>query len=885
MRNTLIFYAAIFTAVFSLFSISAGRVSAQVKIDGYVRSAENNAAVADVNVILQTKNGKSTLAYADTDANGRFSLQYNGHLDSLRIAVTGMNIKTSHRLIPAKSFSNLIIKVPFSSLKIKEVVVKARPIRRRGDTLTYIVSSYMDSIDRTVADVLKKMPGISVNDNSGKVSYNGKDVDYFYIEGLDMLGQGYGLATKNVRAKDIAAVDVMEFHQPVKSLRNKVLSDALAMNLRLKEKSKGTFSDIIEMGAGYKPAMWRGKAVAQLYGKKFQTMDMYACNNTGDNLSGEMSEGGAAMQEYTGMVTPSFPPLSTNRFLKNNIHYVTLNALKKINDSLIVKANVSYAHDIRNSNSTSTTTYYFQDQEPLVIAEKIAAHTVVNSAYAKASVVSNGSAHYLGNALSYSSRWENGRGIANDVSQKYSVTPNASISDFFTYIKPVGNNSLNATLRSSFSSLRSDLIVSPCIYPQIFSYPDSPAFDARQSMRTNDFSASASASYYFGSLRWKTGGVLSADFSSENLKSYLNPLENGDPVATADSLNNNMFWRDLKISIGPVFKYIIAESFSLSVSPKVVFRHISYGERHKDDDNTTLNKYSFSPSANLAYVISDNLRMNASYLYTEGYGSLYNVFGGYIMSTYRYFYANSGLLPKNRRHSCVLDFSYGNALVAMFGGLTASYWHNNSNVMYGTDFYGYLSKTISLELQNSSYGYNVNANLSKTISAINTTLKLDGSYSKSWGNSLRNNALLKIQYSGFSSSFMTSSNIGRHVRFDYQINYSLFKSKIEHSENKLNNIRTLRQSAVLNFVFAKRLVLKLKGDHYYNNSITSGDKNMFFADASISYKTRKIEYILEGNNLLYTKAYNSRSYKDITEYAYAYDLRPLSVMFTVRFSL
>ena len=60
---------------------------------------------------------------------------------------------------------------------------------------------------------------------------------------------------------------------------------------------------------------------------------------------------------------------------------------------------------------------------------------------------------------------------------------------------------------------------------------------------------------------------------------------------------------------------------------------------------------------------------------------------------------------------------------------------------------------------------------------------------------------------------------------------------------------------------------------------------MFFADASVSYKRKKIEYILSARNLFYTKSYNTSYYNSINSYSYSYDLRPLSVLFTVSFSL
>ncbi len=47
------------------------------------------------------------------------------------------------------------------------------------------VSGFSSAKDRTIGDVLKKMPGIEVAKN-GSVSYNGKAINEFLVEGIDL---------------------------------------------------------------------------------------------------------------------------------------------------------------------------------------------------------------------------------------------------------------------------------------------------------------------------------------------------------------------------------------------------------------------------------------------------------------------------------------------------------------------------------------------------------------------------------------------------------------------------------------------------------------------------------------------------------------------------
>ena len=195
--------------------------------------------------------------YTTSRADGSYTLEWQGTADTLLVTVTGFNIAPQSKRILART-QRVDFSVSHADLKIREVTVKAPPVERRSDTLSYTVSKYADVADRSIGDVLRKMPGIEVS-KAGEVKYNGKTINKFYIEGLDMLGGRYGIATNNIQAKDIARVEVYENHQPIKALKKLVDTDRAALNLRLKESAKGTWSGTMQLGGGYKPAMWSGE--------------------------------------------------------------------------------------------------------------------------------------------------------------------------------------------------------------------------------------------------------------------------------------------------------------------------------------------------------------------------------------------------------------------------------------------------------------------------------------------------------------------------------------------------------------------------------------------------------------------------------------------------
>ena len=99
------------------------------------------------------------------------------------------------KYIPLDSVSMpLTVALEPGNTLLKEVTVKAERIREQGDTISYSVSSFAQEQDRSIGDVLRRMPGINV-ESSGKIQYQGEDINKFYIEGADLLGGKSSLQT------------------------------------------------------------------------------------------------------------------------------------------------------------------------------------------------------------------------------------------------------------------------------------------------------------------------------------------------------------------------------------------------------------------------------------------------------------------------------------------------------------------------------------------------------------------------------------------------------------------------------------------------------------------------------------------------------------------
>ncbi len=883
-------YVCILLSFSLLFGTVVAVIAQQsVVVSGIVRDAKTNQPVAGVNVMLQNPARRVMYGYSITKDDGAYSVTTNAKADTLLVVVTGFNIKEQSRAILVQSPSRRVdFAVEEGNLNIREVVVKAPPVTRQSDTLTYNVVKYADVADHSIGDVLKKMPGMEVT-KSGEIKYNGTSINKFYVEDMDMLGGRYGIATNNIRAKDIAAVQVYENHQPIKAIKDLISSDRAAINLKLKEEAKGTWNATMQLGAGYKPAMWNAEATAMYFARKFQTINTYKTNNSGDDVARELQSfyGGIdAAASMLGVHTPTQPALDQERYLDNNIHTISMNTITKLKKELDMTVNAHYIHDFQTSRGASVTTYYLPGQNPLVVDEQTYATERTDQTELNLQFRSNTDKNYMQEKITFAGRWDSDFGeVLNDkerVSQRFNLPRITLNNDFSTY-RRMGKTTLNFNSRTDYNTQPTSLRIRPMLYPGVF---DSPADypNARQTLDSRRFRTTNSAFTAYTVKRWTFTLNAALNAQIEWMNSALAPMNQADEaMRAADTMRNDIYWRKLDVVLGPSISFRNGDKLSISLYLPLDFVSL-YADDKVTGQQTRKNELLVTPSLSIQSNLTYNLKFSARASYNENIGGLYDTYSGYIMTDYRMIASKQGDVSRSKRQSYSASLSYGNAIRALFGSVDVSYHRSRRNLIYGTTYEGSLSRIEAVAIGNSASGYNVNAKISKRIDGISTTVNASGGFSRSWNEVLRQGQLMPTSHDMATAGFGFMSRFTQAVRLDYNADYSRSRSYIEGGQ-ELDPIDVLRQDAAVNFIIKKKFVCRVGGEHYYNAAIGGSDRNMFFLDASLSYKTKRMEYSLEGRNLFDTGSFRSASYSDITNYVYSYQLRPASVLFKIKFSL
>lgn len=867
------------------FLLCIPQLYSQITLSGTIRDTDTKEPVSYCSVILKNMLTQEILAYTQSNDVGFYALTYHGSLDSAIITVNGLSLTTTIKKT-ALSTQIFDFEVKSRPIQIKEVVVKADPITRHNDTLSYNVSSFMDQSDRSIGEVLKKMPGITV-ESSGRITYNGKAINKFYIEGMDMLGGRYGLASNNISAKDVVSVQIMENHQPIKALKDVQISDQAALNLTLQEDIKGTLSANLEAGVGYEPAMWSAEVIAMYFARKYQTLNMYKGNNMGNDVGSDLTsfyEDNTYLNDgmRLSIARPESPPISLYRYLQNNVHILSANNLWKLTPEAELTANLSFKNDLQRELGSASTIFLLPQDSLLSIEEQISAQSKINEGNMDIQLVINADKSYLKNKITMSGLWNRDYGtvLEGGDTVKQGLKQNSyHLSNRFNYILNLDKILFTVHSLNQYSESPSTLKVEPLLYPFILgNNPD--IIGLSQNLFTKKFLSETEISTGFKSGNFSHSYRVGFHAQIQNMNSSLNAFSNSVIMST-DSLNNRMNSEKINFFFTPSFTYKSSRGHGLNIHIPLTFVNLNIQDRITQITKP-LARIFVEPSVSFTYYLTSMLKLSVSGNYQHNIGGIFDFYRGYIMTDYRMISNRAGDISENKYQNYRLSFSYGNALYSLFISGEIYYWCLHANLLYGTEFIGSLSQIQAYSIPNFAQGYGIHPKISKRFDKIKTTIALEGMYSRNYRDLWRQNELMPGIGDYYKLTLSVNKSFFSKFNASYGIVYDYSSTKVKNDAVYLNPIDALSQYMGLNFFPIKQLNCKLSAEHFFNSTIDKGARSIFFVDASIQYKIKDWELCLEGRNLLNLKIFANATTNDITHYGYTYYLRPRSLIFTVK---
>ena len=387
---------------------------ASYQITGVVREQKSKDPVAGAFVLAYSGNIQKGFAYTGED--GRFSIKVQDGVSIGTLKVSMMGYAPASVDTDGKT-SGIVIELKEQAMRIKPSAVKSSPIRRRGDTLSFYVQAFSDGTERVLDDLINKIPGLTTNER-GTIKYEGEAINRFYVEDLDLMGSKYGVVTKNLKASDIARVDVYLNHQPVNALRDINPSEKSAVNIVLKEDAKGAWLFTGEALLGLPPfPLFNAKAMVSRFGKTRQNLFLLKGNNLGSDISQELRDqpgvndkpgvyilNGDIDNQLSSSLTPSFStlPIPKEYWYDNLSGIATFNHLARTGEYAKLRLSFNAAAEKYAEQAFSSETVSFDDGTSLTIDDGESLTSRKSYFQGQATFEDNGPRRFLSESFSLS---------------------------------------------------------------------------------------------------------------------------------------------------------------------------------------------------------------------------------------------------------------------------------------------------------------------------------------------------------------------------------------------------------------------------------------------------------------------------------------------------
>ena len=804
---------------------------------------------------INLKKGSSIVAYTSADAVGNYVLRLPAGLrvDTLYLEARCIGYKTQTRALSG-SLTSVDFTLTVSVGELQSVIVhsKGPRLRTSGDTLSYKVSDFSSAQDRVIGDVIRRLPGISVA-SDGTIRYNNKPVSGVYLGGDNLLDDKYTIATNTIPQGVVDQVQVIDNHQPIKVLQNKVKSDDVALNLTFKKGAKTQLLGQETVGAGL-PGNYDVDLNALLVKDKYKAIDYFKGNNTGEDLQEELvSHNFADYKLRIGNEPPATllslgsvndPALSRDRYFFDQSGLLNLNNLVNLKNGVQLRLNASYLHDMEKQDY-SQNTRIFLPGDTVQYTETQHNRFNPNLLHTQFTLNVNKDKRYLNDVvLLDDNRWVNYSDLNTNgqvVHQVLSDQP-LTFSNEFNLIAPLRSKDLiqaysytgrmtEPETRSIGPSYSDSLFNHNAPYPQLIQTVNVPTW-----YTNNHISLLIPGN--IGTKSFMVGGSI----QSQLLTSNLSPA--------VDSSINHVDWDKKKLYAQAAYD-IPGEDLKANLTLPLIFQQIDYSDAGYNLDKS-LSRLYFNPQLSIKYKTGPEDFVTLLYHYRNETGSIEDIYHGYILKDYRTLYANAADLTLKQDQLVSAGYSHRKALTLLFYSLAMSYERLGASNITSGIITNNFQQQIVLPYANTTGSWTADGSVSKYSFPLRTTFNGEVKWQDNHSIQVQNGAFLPFNTIVWTLVLGATTKLSDQFNFSYQVTGT-------QTNNQSLAIDQLQQQGALYYNPVTNVQFKLSGEHYFTRSPGSPDLQYFFADASAKYRVRKwkMDLQLDALNFLNVRSYRA----------------------------
>ncbi len=893
----------------------------QLSVKGTVK---DESGVAVSGAIVKVSAQEAVLGYSMVDGSGHYEIHFKTDAKQVTVSAECLGYESVTAMRPSDSVANCDLTMKEKATALKEVVVKAPAIHQRGDTLSYSLSAYATRGDYTLKDAIKKLPGIDVTE-VGAIKYLGKDISKFYIEGMDLLGGKYNIATTNIPASYVNQVQVLSNHQEAKVDKD-VFSDDVAINIKLSDKAKLKPTGTYEAAAGYGDDwLYSLSGAGILFTPKIQAIATVKSGNITSFSDGdgrtltESSASESKASELLGNLYTSQAPLKPERYLSPSDILVTLNAIRKTGPNSTVKANAGCSTS-KSDYEYSQTSLYYDGSGNMQVNRSVSPESTLRKPWLSMTFQNNSQKCYVNEDFSLKA------------TSRKSTVPTGQNGNMLVQSQSIRDidlkNDFTARWRTSKLRWNASSVLeyseAPTARLDIIEDGEDGIFQSAksQSFRTEN---SLSAVYESGSSRLYV--PLTLNYSSDNITTSLE-----DKFVVGQ---NGVTSSQLRLAIAPQYEYTHphrkfvfrselpirldnissrqegkdyfsnfgnVQNLKNSLYPTVhneMCRVVSYFGGHfgrlsdrslglmcteLTDESRSRNYMYFSVCPNLYFNwnVSPRSVLRATASYSRTFGDALDFLTAPVRLDETTVRVSSGILADTKALSANLHYDFKVPLEQWFINADLAYVRNWNNLISSQNVAGGNVLAGSLAQPNVTDNIVSQLGVTKQIASIRTKISLTGSALYSNQSTMQNGNLVDVSWQSTAISPTLYSHPLDWLELDYSGEFSRtsasYDSVRKHYLSQSHDI-VLKLLPGDSFQFTAGAEISR---HQLTDDLT---KTMALLDCGLSFRRRSLQLSLDLRNLLNQKSYTYTIYNTVNTFSYDYRLRGRELILTLRFTL
>jgi hypothetical protein len=848
-------------------------------------------------VIAFKKGTKFLQSYSITDVKGNYKLTLaNNTSYTLKVNYLGY-IPKNIAVVIGDNTTNLSkdIVLEEASDKLKEVeITYEMPVKVIGDTIVYNSDSFTSGKEKKLEDVLKKLPGIDIDDN-GEVQVEGKTVQKVLVEGKEFFDGDSKLATQNIPANAVDKIQVLKNYNEVSGMKSVTNNeDNIAINIKLKQGKKRFWFGEINAGIGdndkyiVKPKLFYyspEKSVNVLtdfnnIGKSPFTMHDYfrftgglrnAMRGSGTSFNVSFSGLGfmTAQNNKAQEITSNFGALNFSLSPKKSIDFNGFAIINSSRTDMLTNANTIY-NKINITDDNTTATLQKNQLGMLKFSTNYNPNDKVHIDY---DIFGKLSKQTEKNEVTSTQR------SADTYKEEKPTTLNQNFNWYYTMDE---KNIFSAELQHLYEKDKPLYNAIADTQPFVI-IPTSSAqsiFNLLQNKTTTTSKLDAKLDYYYlltpkSNINITFGTTLSTQKLTSNIAQK---LDDGSVLNFSDiDLNNKVNYNFTDMFLGLHYKMI---SGIFTFNPGVGLH--SY--QTKDTQLTSVNKNKVTKLlpdvyARLQFNSSQSLRFN--YSISTQFSDINTIAESYLLSNYQ-------RLTKGNRN--IENEMYHKYSLSYFSFSMFSFTNINASINYTKKLNGVKNNTALVGINQVTFP--INANLADE--TFSTRFRYGKTYSK-----LKTNLRASLTSNFYNNIIDNKAVKSKSVTQSYQAsvaskfkNAPNFEVGFQKSYNNYSNTSstTDRPYANMEIGFLKNFILTADYSYYnYNNNANAVKNTYSFLNANLYYqqKDSKWEFKISVDNLTNNTSLNTDSYNEISDSNSTsfYFIQPRVYMFSVKYNL